>query len=434
MTEPAQGKGRQRDSWGGRAVVLLATSVVLGTLAGKVLDGSIRYRDKSGQIYWVTSGNKGGVIAILLMACAAVCAIVGAYKNFRGSRRLGLFAGLMIALIVWWLLATHIRGERNTLQLLAPDLAVFAVMIGVVMSPPTWRTVASLARLLNFTVVTCLAYSFLYPSLGQLPCRQDKCGIFGSYFTGFLAQENAAGKLVVSLVPAAVAIKSTRRMVASLGLAGIFVAATASRTALAAFVVGAAFVIYLRRKDLSESIHVPVAWRSIPIVAIAVSLYLFLTVGDQALTGRGAIYSGIRDQLHGDALIFGSGADTMLRVAEIGGTAGVVVGGEHGQAPHLLARAGVLGLVLFALAAASLVAYRQWTPTRAVALGFVLVASAQAFTEPGWLLDSRDFDIVTMLFAIGVFVAHDSSPPLPKPGGPSQVDEVRLHLVRAGDA
>jgi hypothetical protein len=383
-------------------------------------------------MYWQTTGNKGGVIAILLMACAGVCALVGIYKNFRGSRRLGVFAGLMVALIVWWLFATHLRGERNTLQLLAPDLAVFAVMIGVVMCPPTWRTVAALAKLLNFTVIACLSYSFLYPTLGQLACRVDKCGIFGSYYTGFLTQENAAGKLVASLVPAAVAIRSTRRMVASLGLAGIFIAATASRTALAAFVVGVAFVIYLRRQDLRESVHVSVAWRTIPVVALAVSLYLFLTVDDQAMTGRGAIYAGIRAQLHGDALFFGSGANTMLRVAELGGTAGVVVGGEHGQAPHLLVHAGVLGLVLFALAAASLIAYRHWTPLRAVALGFILVASAQFLTEPGWLLEPRDLDIVTMLFAIGVFATQAPELQLQESAATDQVDDLEPDLVPAG--
>jgi hypothetical protein len=218
VTQPTQAKAREKDSWGGRAIILLASGVVLGTLGAKVLDGSVRYRDKSGQMYWVTTGNKGGAIAILLMATAAVCALVGIYKNFKGSRRLGFFAGLMFTLIVWWLFVSHLRGERNTLQLLAPDLAVLVVLIGVVMSPPTWRTVAALAKLLNFTVIACLSYSFLKPALGQLACRQDKCGIFGSYYTGFLAQENAAGKLVVSLVPAAVAIKSTRRMLASLGL------------------------------------------------------------------------------------------------------------------------------------------------------------------------------------------------------------------------
>jgi hypothetical protein len=207
-----------------------------------------------------------------------------------------------------------------------------------------------------------------------------------------------------------------------------------------------AFVIYLRRQDLSDSVpdrvHVSVAWRSIPIVALAVSLYLFLTVDDQALTGRGAIYAGIRAQLHGDALLFGSGANTMLRVAELGGTAGVVVGGEHGQAPHLLVRAGVLGLVLFALAAVALIAHRQWTPTRAVALGFLLVASAQFLTEPGWLLDPRDFDIVTMLFAIGVFAVQIPERASPRSGGDAQVDDpephlvpdLKLHLVPAGDA
>jgi len=386
-------------------VVLLGTSVVAGAFVGIVFDGTVRIQESNGQVVWQTTSHKGGALAILLMGCAMGCALVAIYKNLNGTS-LGVgFSSFMVALVAWWLFATQMRGEHHSLESVATDTAALVIMIGVVMSPPTWRTVAALAKLLNITVVLCLAYSFLNPPGGQLPCRIDKCGIFGSLFTGFLANENSAGKLVASLVPAAAAIKSTRRMVLTLTLAGIFIAATGSRTALASFVIGLSFVVYLRRQDLrSENVHVSVVWRSLPLTALLTSAYLFLTITPADLTGRGVVFAGIRDQMTGYALILGSGENTMKRVAEIGGTGGVVLGGEHGQAPHLLVNAGVVGLVLFACALGSLVAHRHWTPTRALAPGFLLVASAEFLTEPGWALDTRTFDIVTMLFAVGAFV------------------------------
>ena len=389
-------------------MVLLGTSVVAGAFVGRVFDGTVRIQESNGQVFWQTTGNKGGALAILLMGGAAACALVAIYKNLNGILHELLlsvgFSSVMFALVAWWLIATQMRGEHHSLDSVATDTAALIIMIGVVMSPPTWRTVAALAKLLNSTVVLFLAYSLLNPPGGQLPCRIDKCGIFGSLFTGFFPQENPAGKLVASLVPAAVAIKSTPRMVLTLTLAGIFIAATGSRTALAAFVIGLSFIVYLRRQDLSENVHMSAVWRSLPFAALLASAYLFLAIPAAELTGRGVVFAGIRDQMTGYALILGSGVNTMKRVAVIGGTRGVVLRGEHGQAPHLLVNAGVVGLVLFALALGSLIAHRHWTPTRALALGFLLVASAQFLTEPGWALDTRTFDMVTILFAVGAFV------------------------------
>ncbi|GEM_PF-4897865 len=280
-------------------MILLATSVVAGAFVGRVFDGAVRIQEMNGQVYWQTTSNKGGVLAILLMGCAAACAVLAIHRNpYRTSLGVG-FLGLMFALIAWWLLATQLRGEHHDLLSVATDTAALVIMLGVVVSPPTWRTVAHLASLLNVTVVFCLAFSYLNPGTGRLPCRPDKCGIFGSLYTGFLTHENAAGKLVASLVPAAAAIKSTRRMVATLALAGLFIATTGSRTALAAFVVSVAFLIYLRRQDLRENVHVYLFWRCFPLLALAISFYLFLTAGLDELTGRGIVYAGIRAQMTG---------------------------------------------------------------------------------------------------------------------------------------
>jgi len=101
-------------------------------------------------------------------------------------------------------------------------------------------------------------------------------------------------------------------------------------------------------------------------------------------------------------------------VAEIGGTGGNILVGEHGQAAHLLVNAGVVGLALFALALVSLIAQKHWTPTRTVALGFLLAASAEFLTEPGWGLNTRTFDFVAIMFAIGSFVNQVPQPQVVK--------------------
>src|SRR5450756_487168 len=115
MTRPATRQARERDSWGGRAVILLATSVVAGAFVGRVFDGAVRIQEMNGQVYWQTTSNKGGVLAILLMGCAAACAVLAIHRNpYRTSLGVG-FLGLMFALIAWWLSVsyTHLRAHET---------------------------------------------------------------------------------------------------------------------------------------------------------------------------------------------------------------------------------------------------------------------------------------------------------------------------------
>jgi hypothetical protein len=417
--EPAPAAERRRLGYGGFAVVLLALAVVLSSLASKVLDGERVQVDSHGTWIVLESGNAGGVVGTLLMVLATGCAALGLVTVRRTRPRSSTFAVLVAALIVWWALMVTVFQPSGLQAIQVVTAMCGAVLaLGVLAAPPTLRAVQWMDLLRDLTASALLLFALLVPRMGQLPCRPDKCGIFGNLLIGFTTQENTAAAMIVVLVPLIAIQPSMRRRVFSVSVAALLVLATGSRTGLAVLAVSILYVWYSRRSQRAGATKPHVLWRSLPLGGFLVSTGLFYFASPEALTGRGLLYAAMRDQLHGVALLIGSGPQTMARAAFFLG--GWTVSGEHGQAPHLLVMTGLVGWSMFAVAlGALLVRQRGWSPRSRLALGLAIAAALQGMTEAAWTLEVRTQGFVAALLAIGLMCTDRSDE---SPGtGPSGV-------------
>lgn len=397
-----------KDSWGGRAIVLLGASVVLSAFLTRVVDGTMQRTDKTGERYLVSGGTVGQTLGAAMVLAAVVCAVI-AIASARGSTSVGSwYSRWMLAAVAWWIAcALVLRLEWASLRNWYECAAAVLIAIAAIKAPPTRKTLLTLTHLLNFTVISLLAYGFANPGQ-QLPCRADKCGIFDSLFTGYLFQENSAARLVVLLIPVAWVVPSRAYLAFTLAGSGVFVFATGSRTSELTYLVAVAAVLWLRwvhRDGEPDSVRVYWVLRIAPLAFLLGSLYAFLFATGSSLTDRGAIYAGIRERLTGWSLLVGSGPDTVenLRL-------GFRPSGEHGQVPHLLAQAGVPMVILFGAALAALLIGSRWSTLQATAFGLLLVTSTQFITEPPVVLEVRSMPFALLLLTVGLFIPRESAP------------------------
>ena len=421
LDSPMEEQVEVRETLGGRALVLLAWTAVASAVASKLLDDSVRVILPNGGVEYQSNSNIGGVVGVILFAASVAIASVAALRD-RGRVDVSVgFSTLTALMIAWWIAsATLLRRDSTDTQQLPFIIGAVALMLGIYASPPTFRTLHTMNTVRDVSCIFMLLSSFIDPLNSQLACRADKCGIFGSLFTGFFYTENSAAQFVLLLVPATITLQSRARVIFSSMLAAVFLLATGSRTSLLTLLAICLYVLAHRRAMTAAGTHrIWLLWRLLPLAALAVSTFQFLVLSGSELTGRGAIYAGIRAQLHGYALLVGSGPDTMQRIFRDGLLRHFQAFGEHGEAPHLLVQAGIPALVLFGLGLATLVTNkRPWSREQVGGFGLILAASLQFVTEPGWTLSARSLNFVLMLLAVGLFwrgVPRRSTPDRPRP-------------------
>lgn len=390
----------QGETWGGRAVLLLTTSVVASSFLSRVVDGASLRLDNEGARYLVAGGSFGRNAGFVFVALAVLCTWPTVLRAVREPVEVGSgYSRWMLALIGWWVACSLVfRLQLPDVMGFVEAVAALAIAVTVVIDPPNRRTLVRLTHLLNFTVVSMLAFGLANFSQ-QLPCRPDKCGIFGNLFVGYLFHENSAARLVVLLIPVAWAVPSRLYLAFTLVSSGVLIAATGSRTSYLTYGVALAVVIAVRwtqRNGRRDIIKVSRLIRAVPLAVLLASLVLFLFVPSSALTGRGAVYAALREFLTGWYLVVGPGPNTVSELQ-----LGFQLGGEHGQASHLLTQAGVVGLALFTAAMAALMFGSRWTLLQASGFGLVLVASTQFATEE-LELSTRTISYVVIVLSIGL--------------------------------
>ena len=404
----------RRELTSGPAIVCLAIGILLTAAVTRSVDGVLFVRDfVTGDGHFVPQGSRGTVVgaAFFLMSLVlAVGAVAATLMRERSLRIRSHFGALIVLLVGWYAFCAFIQGEAadaNAVLILSGGISmVFAAAV----APPSMKSVRIVNYVRDVGAVGALMYSFLNPTTAQIPCREDKCGIFGSLFTGFYSHENAAASAVVLLAPAVMSLRTWRAYWVSVSIMVIAVGATGSRTAIIALGVSLLVCTYLRtvKARTGETTRVLrlVSW--IPLAALTASTIIFLTADPQAFTGRGAIYQFIRSELAGESLLIGQGADIMELVLQASG--GVIAAvGEHGQAPHLLARSGVVGLLIFFLAMVAVAGRRRWVWPDHIALAFLAAGAAFFPTEPGWGLEFRETDFVAILLAVGLLGSKESA-------------------------
>jgi len=394
-------------------MLLLCLSVVLGSAASRIVDRTYRITDRSGAVQTISSGSFGGVVGVLLFYAASALA---ACAFLSGSGRLRIrtgFSNSILILVLWSLCAAGLQAaagiELSNWYFLPAGLLV---LLGTSVVLPSEWSLHFLNYTRDVTAVAMLVISAVEPESSQIPCRTDKCGIFGGLYTGFFATENAAAALVVLLLPAAVAIQRVPRLLLSFACSAMFVLASGSRTALINLVIVSIFVVVYRRRAAksSRNDHMKISriWLLLPVSFFTASAYVFTFYSGDQLTGRGRIYSAIREQLSLESLLIGSGPETVLEAYRAGFFGRFQPFGEHGQVPHLIVYAGLPAAVLFLSALLlMLFAPTRVTVLQTAAVGLLVAASLQFVTEPGWTLNPRNLQFLLMLLSMGLFSSTD---------------------------
>lgn len=391
-------------SWGGASVCLLALSLLAYAALGKVVDGNIQIEDAAGRTYIYEGGSVGSTLALLLLAAAfgAACMalVVGRTARLAGSG----FTILMGLCMAWWLVGSGVwrRGSADPVELLLVPVGVL-LALGAVMDPPRMSDLRFLNVLRDVGAVGALGVSVLMPALGQLPCRSDKCGLFGSMWTGFFYHENVAATSFIILLPLAVIYRYRWQQAMAVSLVAVLVAGSGSRTAYLALAAAVGFLVLYPWWMRSG---VPRLVRSLSVVAYALSTLLFLDVLPLDLTGRDWVFGAIRDSLTGYGSVFGPGSP------ELSARTGGWIVGEHGLAPHLLLQLGIVGFVLFGMGLIAFAAKpRSVRFANVLGAAFVLVPVSRSLTEPGLMFQTRTMDFLALVLAMSLLSLDPVTPP-----------------------
>lgn len=407
-----------RFSWGGAGVVLLAIGVLLYGAVGKAVDGNIQLTDASGRTFTYEGGSMAPYVSLLVILCGAVCAtlgmVFGRLERFFNNG-VTLFLGLTL---LWWLVGGLLwrRDQLSLLDLVTIMLGI-AIAAGCVANPPNLGTVRALNWVRDIGAGGSIALSVLMPSIGTVPCRADKCGLFGSMWNGFFLHENSAAPPFLVLLPFAALAPSHWRRGLSVAIVAVLTLGSGSRTAILALLVATAIVVlypFWRRTGI------PFWARCAPMAAFIGSALLFFQLIPIDITGRDWVYNAIRSALHGYGAIFGAGSPALVQ-----GSGGWVAG-DHGQAPHLLLQLGVVGFLLFGLALLWFIRLGRTTHWQhLMAAGILLVPSSRFLTETGLEFSTRTMEFAITCLVMGLL------PAAPWPG-PDDLDRTRLG--RAQDA
>lgn len=396
LEEEVRRPGALGDSWGGWVVVLLTSCVLLYSAITILLDGRHPVVTSTGRVIIQTSRRFGTAVALICLGCATVAAVLALFSPRLRSARLGAPVTFpLVLLLSWGALVAWLRGD-DAIGIVESGLAVL-MALAVVVSYPSATTLSRLSTLRDILAAGSLAYSALLPASAQSACRPDKCGIFGTLWSGLFENENAAAAAIALLIPTLL-VAGRARYYASSAIAVMFIAATGSRTAIVATVVALVFMGSIRWRR-RQQLTVPLLWKMVPLSALVISLVVFLGTSGVALTGRGFIYAAVREQLDGTALIVGAGP-TLVE--------GLLGGSAHGEAQTDLIMFGVPGLALLLIALAQLLAVRSWSWHRLVALGVLVTASTRFPTEAGLMLNLRTTETAMLLLVVGLFASPEN--------------------------
>ncbi|WP_226345644.1 hypothetical protein [Agilicoccus flavus] len=390
--------GPPHDTWGGHAIVLFLVGALGYPVASRLVDGAHLVSDAMGHMTIVENGHTSTIVGVGFF-CAAVAAAGMASIAPRSGTRVGSPLSLSLQLlVVWWVVLSVLIPRKEGLG--PADLVIIGavpLVVGVVSAPPTLTTVRRVNLIRDLFAVGQFVYPFVAPEVSRLPCREDKCGIFGSLDAGFFTQENTGIAAVSLLLPLAAASSGPRLAVSSLS-ALLVALGSGSRTGIASVLLATAVAIYVRHlfSGGATRARINVLFVAAPIAATLVSLALFLAADPTALTGRGAVYAANRHALEGTALWYGVPWNT-VEVASEG-----YLSSDHGQTSHILARAGLVGLILWLLALAAPLRRRVFGPEEALGLALLAGASARMITESTFELEARTVGFCAVLLVAGL--------------------------------
>ncbi len=381
--------------------LLVISALAYGAL-GKLVDGNLQLTDNMGRNVVQSNGNIGSYVSILLLFVAVAIATVGLFAGDRSRTSNGGTNFWLITMLGWWVICVVIYQAESPgiIGLLSPVMA-FVLMVGVVSYPPNDRSLLAVNIIRDVGAAGAILISSWAPNIGSLPCRVDKCGLFGSMWTGFAYHENSAAAGFILLLPLSLLYRARWRQGVAVALVIVLTLGSGSRTSIVGVAAVVAFMVLAPRWERRGA--VPLYARAFPLLAFLISGLIYLGLISVELTGRDIVYKGIRDATTGYAAFFGPGGLVVERAT------GGYVTGEHGQFPHVLANSGWVGVALFFFAMLSFLAQRRHDMRSVVATGLLLVAATRFVSEPGWTLSARSIEFASMVLVVSLLGRGEQS-------------------------
>jgi len=303
-----------------------------------VLGSSVRERDVFGQYVWVEKGDYSRWVEYLVFSVVLLCLVIWVFQS-KGKKRnpLGRFKTHEVFLGFAILTSVLVNITSWSVQDLL-RLTLFLFCCGYfLVEKITLETIAALKVSSVILLISICTFVVARPFYSQGPCRPDKCSPFGMLLNGYFPHENFLALVLLASFPLLSSIQPRRWRYLAQAACGVLILASGARTVYLAIVI---FLIIMLPplKNLA---------RFAPITMLLVSLIVFSTARGYDLSGRGLVYEVLAKSLENNWL-FGAGP-TALSQAYQNGQIVFLAYHEHGIAPYLLGRFGVLIFFGFAL-------------------------------------------------------------------------------------
>jgi O-Antigen ligase len=390
-----RGRGAQ-----GQGATLVLAVALLGVLATTVADYLVAQYAVVGQYDqliqvaapWVLQVDRLGVFLIFVFGV-----VISFHAISRERGRIDQVAVLALVVIGLGCIASEVGHGTLTSQ---RQLALIAVVVAAGVTK---------ARRSDIQRAVVLVAAFLCVSSGLLffvhhgqaigRCRLDKCGPMRVFFNGIFYNENALGVDLVLTLPF-VLYARRRGSILLAGAISFMVYISGSRTAQVALV--ATLVTYALMIFPGPQAGRRLWATSVVAIGGAVAVALVPILAPMtSLSERPLLWQVAGGRLHGHALLFGNGWDTLRIIFET--TDGISGGSDysmHNQFVDVAFVSGIVGAAMFA--AILVILFRRAVGAGAGAMLCLVTVAWVAILERPWSLTTIDWIswsfVATMMF------------------------------------
>jgi hypothetical protein len=294
-------------------------------------------RSVYGQLEWVEIGNFSQIMGWIFLGSYCVLATLALLSRSEAHRASERYVGAKIWLFlsgVISILSIIWNFSSWPIQHLATFFAFCLCTAAAFRASVSESLVRLLSNISISVVFVTVIFSISNPEYAIAPCRPEKCNEAGFLLNGFFPHENFLAMFLLASIAFALSIRNLWYRGALLGVYSALIYLTSSRAALLAILV---FLILWFTKKLKLLIFV------IP-MALVSSASVFIFIRGTDLTDRGLIYSALWTELQ-DKWIFGGGPLTLEKAFAHGNLPGFLPSHEHGVAPHVITKLGILVFV-----------------------------------------------------------------------------------------
>ena len=340
--------------------------------------------------------NRSGLLAAILGAAMLVVVLTIASSRFQVEQFVGsrLFStNFLMALFYVCLISVAANFSSWGLFGVVKVLIFFWITAVLFVSGISANSFKIASQLVLISYSAILMFAVVSPSLSWKPCREDKCTVAGSLLTSFFQSENSVSLYVLSTVYLMRFLQKRWQRGAGYVLALVLSSLSGSRVGLIAIALVVVVLVFRKTNVL--------VWAPITFFALSGAIFAFGTGAD--FTGRGAIFSAVRE-IWLSSPIFGVGPIATQLAFERGLVIGFVPYNEQTQVAHLLAQYGILVLILFVAVLGTLLRkrylIRRSDSLLAITAPFLITSLAFVTESPAsFTIDAPSFWVVAILFA-----------------------------------